>query len=251
MYPRNGPHHDNYADYPPEESAHFRDPSYNDDRYKGYPDDSGNYRESPVPRGPENYRESPLPRDLGNNRESPLPRDPGNYRESPLPRDPGNYRESPLPRDPGNYRESPLPREQGYGGPPEDRFHNMSLNDPQGNYHPDDSYPGNPQNQGFDPRPPEDRYGDEQPTFGDYDDQPYRKHEGLPPVHSDPFADDPFQQQMMMQRSHTPTSPQDQYGKDIITLYRNELNVKQVKKVQRYPLIQNIILKSFCILMQK
>ncbi|XP_022311231.1 uncharacterized protein LOC111116519 isoform X2 [Crassostrea virginica] len=211
MYPRNGPHHDNYADYPPEESAHFRDPSYNDDRYKGYPDDSGNYRESPVPRGPENYRESPLPRDPGNNRESPLPRDPGNYRESPLPRDPGNYRESPLPRDPGNYRESPLPREQGYGGPPEDRFHNMSLNDPQGNYHPDDSYPGNPQNQGFDPRPPEDRYGDEQPTFGDYDDQPYRKHEGLPPVHSDPFADDPFQQQMMMQRSHTPTSPQDQY----------------------------------------
>jgi hypothetical protein len=59
---------------------------------------------------------------------------------------------------------------------------------------------------------PGDRYGDEQPTFGDYDDQPYRKHEGLPQVHSDPFADDPFQQQQM-QRSRTPTSVHDQYGK--------------------------------------
>lgn len=199
MYPRNGPHHDNYADYPPED---IHDPSYTDDRYRGHPDDSGNYRESPLPRDPGSYRESPLPRDHGN------------YRESPLPRDPGNYRESPLPRDPGNYQESPLPREQGYGDPPEDRFHNMSLNDPQGNYPPDDSYPGNPQNPGYDQRGPDDRYRDEPQTFGDYDDQPYRKHEGLPPVHSDPFADDPFQQQqMMMQRSRTPTSLHDQYGK--------------------------------------
>ncbi|XP_034312898.2 catenin delta-1 isoform X3 [Magallana gigas] len=209
MYPRNGPHHDNYADYPPED---IHDPSYTDDRYRGHPDDSGNYRESPLPRDPGSYRESPLPRDHGNYRESPLPRDNGNYRESPLPRDPGNYRESPLPRDPGNYQESPLPREQGYGDPPEDRFHNMSLIDPQGNYPPDDSYPGNPQNPGYDQRGPDDRYGDEPQTFGDYDDQPYRKHEGLPPVHSDPFADDPFQQQqMMMQRSRTPTSLHDQY----------------------------------------
>ncbi|XP_048780708.2 splicing regulator ARVCF-like isoform X3 [Ostrea edulis] len=196
LYPRNGPHHDNYQDFPPEEGR-LHDPSYIDDRYKGYPD------------------------------------------------------------EPGNYRESPDPRSQGYRdeGPPEDKFHSMSLNDPPGNYPPNHSYLDIPQNQSFDQRGPMDRYGegghgpgdrygdvdhgpedrygdvdrgpgdrygdgnpglgdrygDEQPTFGDYDDQPYRKHEGLPPVHSDPFADDPFQQQQM-QRSRTPTSVHDQYG---------------------------------------
>lgn len=117
----------------------------------------------------------------------------------------------------------------------------MSLSDPQGNYPPDDSYPGNPQNSGYDQRGPDDRYGDEPQTYGDYDDQPYRKHEGLPPVHSDPFADDPFQQQqMMMQRSRTPTSLHDQYGK--FSFFMSPPLWKQTKRSNLIELVFETIL---------
>ncbi|XP_033753246.1 catenin delta-1-like isoform X3 [Pecten maximus] len=83
------------------------------------------------------------------------------------------------------YRESPVPGNQYL--PPDDRFRDMSLDDPHGAPPPmEDRY--------RDP-PPNDRYEGE-PTFGNYDDYPYSpsKHDGLPDVPQDPFADDPFQQ---------------------------------------------------------
>lgn len=229
------PTDDRYGDAPPRSRGSYdesppyssnqqinQDPRYTghpaDDRYGDHPgnDPYGDHPSNDRYGDPHNdsrysdsfYRDSP-------DRNNMYPRNgppPDNYHDYPPEdsrfQDP-SYTDDRYPED---YRESPVPRNQGYGGEgtPDDRFQNMSLNDPHGNYPPDDSYPGDPQNQSFDPRGPDDRYREEQPTFGDYDDQPYRKHEGLPQVHSDPFADDPFQQQQ--QRSRTPTSVHDQYG---------------------------------------
>ncbi|XP_060066750.1 catenin delta-1-like isoform X5 [Ylistrum balloti] len=83
------------------------------------------------------------------------------------------------------YRESPVPGNQYM--PPDDRFRDMSLDDPHGAPPPmEDRYRD---------LPPSDRFEGE-PTFGNYDDYPYspNKHDGLPDVPQDPFADDPFQQ---------------------------------------------------------
>ncbi|XP_062572572.1 catenin delta-1-like isoform X3 [Saccostrea cucullata] len=229
------PTDDRYGDAPPRSRGSYDEsPPYSsnqlinqDPRYTGHPADD-RYGDHP---GNDPYGDQPSNDRYGDPHNDSRYSD-SFYRDSPdrnnmYPRNgppPDNYHDYP-PEDsrfqdpsytddryPEDYRESPVPRNQGYGGegPPDDRFQNMSLNDPHGNYPPDDSYPGDPQNQSFDPRGPDDRYREEQPTFGDYDDQPYRKHEGLPQVHSDPFADDPFQQQQ--QRSRTPTSVHDQYG---------------------------------------
>ncbi|XP_062572570.1 catenin delta-2-like isoform X1 [Saccostrea cucullata] len=228
------PTDDRYGDAPPRSRGSYDEsPPYSsnqlinqDPRYTGHPADD-RYGDHP---GNDPYGDQPSNDRYGDPHNDSRYSD-SFYRDSPdrnnmYPRNgppPDNYHDYP-PEDsrfqdpsytddryPEDYRESPVPRNQGYGGegPPDDRFQNMSLNDPHGNYPPDDSYPGDPQNQSFDPRGPDDRYREEQPTFGDYDDQPYRKHEGLPQVHSDPFADDPFQQQQ--QRSRTPTSVHDQY----------------------------------------
>ncbi|KAK3101811.1 hypothetical protein FSP39_006535 [Pinctada imbricata] len=100
---------------------------------------------------------------------------------------------------------------------PEERFQNMSLNDPRhgdGRYDDrgpvDDMHGGPPPNDSFDNRPPGDSYGQD-PSFGNYDDSPYRKHEGLPQIHSDPFADDPFQQKAAMEDDRYPGMPHDHY----------------------------------------
>ena len=111
------------------------------------------------------------------------------------------------------YRDSPLGErynvQKGYDGyrddnrygrpqddhylPPDERLANLSLEDSR-NLH---DGPGPEGYRGHEPL--NDSYGDHQPqeqTFGDYDDSPYRpevKHHGLPKVHQDPFADDPFQ----------------------------------------------------------
>lgn len=85
----------------------------------------------------------------------------------------------------GGYRASPVPGNQYL--PPDDRFRDMSL---------DDSH-GAPMEDRYRDMPPNDRYEGE-PTFGNYDDYPYspNKHDGLPEVPQDPFADDPFQQKV-------------------------------------------------------
>lgn len=88
-----------------------------------------------------------------------------------------------------------------YGQPDDDRYlsmqermGNMGLEEPR---YPNDSH--GPEGYRGNDGPINDSYRDQMPqeqTFGDYDDSPYRqddKHHGLPKVHQDPFADDPFQ----------------------------------------------------------
>lgn len=90
-------------------------------------------------------------------------------------------------RDDNRYRDA-------YGQPPDNRLANMSLDNSR-NPHNGSGPEGYMDGEG----PLNDSYGDQPPqeqTFGDYDDSPYRpeiKHHGLPKVHQDPFADDPFQ----------------------------------------------------------
>ena len=179
----NGPHDPPPID-PPSRSDSYRHPQ---DGYGGEPpppmdgryNDTG-YNGPPNDRYPDNsYDEDP-------------------YRGSHPDAIPG-YRESPVP----GYRESPVPGSQPFI--PEDRFRDMSLNEPpQGQLPPNDSYRE---------QPSQDSYGygggQEPQTYGDYDDHPYastRKHEGLPEVQSDPFADDPFQAELRASQANLRSS---------------------------------------------
>lgn len=156
--PRGGPIID-----PPSRSDSYRNPN---DRYRDQPPlyETGSYSGAP-PQIDDRYRDNSFEDDR--------------YR--------GPQGDNSLPES--GYRESPVPGQEYL--PPDDRFRDMSLHDPRGD-------PPSVEDRYRDP-PPSNRFEGE-PTFGNYDDYPYSpsKHDGLPDVPQDPFADDPFQQKAAM-----------------------------------------------------
>lgn len=259
---------DQYGDHPGEVDPH-NDSRVSDSFYRdspvgvgyggprdGPPMDSLDRRTGPdmYGEGPPHdmYRDGPVKDEYDGHEPPPTDRyndqsfDDDRYRSGHLghPDMPGpesGYRESPLPGDQyGHPEEQYLPQDDRYRDlPPEDRLRDMSLDDHRREPPLDDRY-DDPQGG--------DRYRDGEPTFGDYDDQPYRgsdrKHEGLPPVPNDPFADDPFQRKASEQylgppvddrypdedpysrRTPSPGGGSDRYGKfksfnKTNALYRN------------------------------
>ncbi|CAC5362734.1 CTNND2 [Mytilus coruscus] len=105
--------------------------------------------------------------------------------------------------------------------PTEDRLADLSLDNPRIPHdgHGPEGYRGHD-------GPLNDSYGDQpqEQTFGDYDECPYRpevKHHGLPIVHQDPFADDPFQsKENLANRDHFDGPGNDRYRDD--DRYRDE-----------------------------
>ncbi|KAL5007230.1 hypothetical protein ScPMuIL_016036 [Solemya velum] len=198
-----GPPEDHYGG-PPED--HYGGPK--EDRYGGLPDNR--YGGTP-----EDQYGAPLDDRYADRSASPVAAPPDDhYIDDPYrSREPNDGYGDPLENErlqinSENMQHDPRLQEMRNSPHPDERYrddYNPSFSEKLNDQYPDyiDGRPPEPHPEpryrddedSFRGPPPSDRYR-EGPLEGDQYDQnsnPERKHEGLPPVHSDPFADDPFQ----------------------------------------------------------